>query len=756
MCVKIYSTSFRSKMKLTLQKTAPTIPAIAALFMIIVLLTGTTTSATIPPVLATTETVSIENTTDAEVTTQDDDGLADEEDENTFPPATEASEMEPSDTLNQTETEGQEPPTTLPSANNTNATATTTANATNTIDVGLDGRIVFSKSQLADLPDTADIYVMNANGSGGQTRLTDDDVASFDPTWSPDGTKIAFTSGSGDFDPEIYVMNANGSDVTQLTNNNGYDASPTWSPDGEKIAFVSDRAFQDPEGLNRNHEIYVMNVDEETPPPVSRPQQIINEAISTIENLDNIPQGVRTSIIVLLTRVLDIINDDTTDGTGTVTPIPQAQEGIRLTNNNASDGSPRWSPDGERIAFTSDRDGNTEIYVMNADDGSGQTRLTEDFQFDGSPRWSPDGERIAFDSNRGNQRGIFVMNADDGSDVTRLTDDGNGPAWSPDGEKIAFTSDRDAAEDSDQNAIYVMNSTGADSSNATRLTEPDSYYEDLDWSSGASTPGGGGSNATNNTGGGGGNATEPLTVEAGWDVTTGGGDAPATLQFFADASGGTEPYSFHWDWGDGQQYDIQNTVISSWSLYHTYQNPGNYTATVTLTDSLGQTTSDSLEGLLITPPTGNGTGGNNTGGIPSNWQAPVITVPEDITVQAIGPEGAPVSFEVTATETLEGDTYTLPSPPYSYLSCDHESGETFPIGETVVTCTAIGQEWEPGLRHTTQESFTITVEEVSPVADGETELPADGEAEQPTDTVEEVPPVPDGEAEQPTNDTGGQ
>jgi Tol biopolymer transport system component len=704
MCVKIYSTSFRNKMKLKLQKTAPTIPAIATLFMIIVLLAGTTTTATIPAVLATTETVSIENTTDTEVTTQGEEDLADEEDENTFPPSTEASEMEPSDTLNQTETEEQEPPTTLPSLNNTNAT---TANATNNIDVGLDGRIVFAKSLSGDDPYATDIYVMNADGTE-ETRLTDNAAEDGWPSWSPDGEKIAFSSNRDEDSHDIYVMDADGSDVTKLTDNAADEVSvePSWSPDGEKIAFSSDR--NDNEG---SYDIYVMNVDEGTPPPVSRPQQIIEEAISTIENLDNIPQGVRTSIIVLLTRVLDIINDDTTDGTGTVTPIPQAQEGIRLTNNNASDGSPRWSPDGERIAF---------------------------------------------DSNRGNQRGIFVMNADDGSDVTRLTDDGNGPAWSPDGEKIAFTSDRDAAEDSDQNAIYVMNSTGADSSNATRLTEPDSYYEDLDWSSGASTPGGGGSNATNNTGGGGGNATEPLTVEAGWDVTTGGGDAPATLQFFADASGGTEPYSFHWDWGDGQQYDIQNTVISSWSLYHTYQNPGNYTATVTLTDSLGQTTSDSLEGLLITPPTGNGTGGNNTGGIPSNWQAPVITVPEDITVQAIGPEGAPVSFEVTATETLEGDTYTLPSPPYSYLSCDHESGETFPIGETVVTCTAIGQEWEPGLRHTTQESFTITVEEVPPVADGETELPADGEAEQPTDTVEEVPPVADGEAEQPTNDTGGQ
>src|ERR671911_569731 len=417
--MKQYSTSFRYKMRLTLQTTTPTIPAIAAVMMIILLLAGTTTTAMIPAVLATTETLSIENRTETEVTTQDDDGLADGEDENASPPSTEAPEMEPSDTLNQTETEGQEPPTTLPSLNNTNATDATTAaaNATNTTDVGLDGRIVFAKSLSGDDPYATDIYVMNADGTE-ETRLTDNAAEDGWPSWSPDGEKIAFSSDRDEDSHDIYVMDADGSDVTKLTDNAADEVSiePSWSPDGEKIAFSSDR--NDNEG---SYDIYVMNVDEGTPPPVSRPQQIINEAISTIENLDNIPQGLRTSIIVLLRQVLDMINDDTTPPP----PPPPPLEPIRLTNNNAS---------------------------------------------------------------------------------------GNNPTWSPDGEKIAFDSNRDAGDESDDNAIYVMNSTGADSSNATRLTEPDSYYAALDWSSGASTPGGG--NGGNNTGGGGGNATEPLTVQA--------------------------------------------------------------------------------------------------------------------------------------------------------------------------------------------------------------------------------------------------
>jgi Tol biopolymer transport system component len=585
--MKKYSTSFWDKTKFRSQKTKPTIPAIAALLTIIVLLVGTTTSAILPAVLATTETVSIENRTDTEVTVQDDEALADGETQRST--GGEVGQESTSSSIG-----NQSEPTTLPSANNTNSTAgATTGNATNTIDLTLDGRIVFAKSISGDQPDTAEIYVMNADGSGGQTRLTDNTVADFDPTWSPDGEKIAFASGSGDIDPEIYVMNADGSDVTQLTNNNGYDASPSWSPDGERIAFVSDRAFQDPVGLNRNFEIYVMNVDDGNPPPSPRPRQIIEEAISTIQNLDDIPQGLRTTTIVLLRQILDIIDDDTTDGT--VTP---PQEPTRLTNNNASDASPSWSPDGERIAFSSDRDGNYEIYVMNADDGSEQTRLTEESEFDGSPSWSPDGERIAFDSNRGNQRGIFVMNADDGSGVTRLSD-GTGPAWSPDSEKIAFTSARDADDESDYNAIYVMNSTGADSSNATRLTEPDSYYEDLDWSGGESIPGGG-SNATNNTGGGGGNATEPLTVQAMIDIDQ---DATPVVVFEASIDGGRPPYTCDWDLGDG-------TTSDACSVSHIYENPGTYAAIVTVTDSVGQTASDTTEPFTISN-TGGG-GGNNT------------------------------------------------------------------------------------------------------------------------------------------------
>ncbi len=153
----------------------------------------------------------------------------------------------------------------------------------------------------------------------------------------------------------------------------------------------------------------------------------------------------------------------------------------RLTKNDAGDRNPVWSPDGRRIAFISNRDGNREIYAMNGY-GSDVIRLTNNDAGDWSPVWSPDGRRVAFVSNRDSDGPpfpghmpqindeIYAVNAD-GTGTIRLTDndfEDSAPACSPDGRRIAFVSERDGNAD-----IYAMNADGTD---ITRLAGND--YDD--------------------------------------------------------------------------------------------------------------------------------------------------------------------------------------------------------------------------------------------------------------------------------------
>ena len=142
----------------------------------------------------------------------------------------------------------------------------------------------------------------------------------------------------------------------------------------------------------------------------------------------------------------------------------------RITNNPAYDDQPHWSPDGTKIAFFSNRNGNYELYSMNAD-GSNPIRLTNNLPADGFPAWSPDGTKIAFTSgNLGDVATyeIYVMNAD-GSNRIRLTNNSVGdavPAWSPDGAKIVFMSGN-SLFDPNSFEIFVMDANG---NNRTQLT----------------------------------------------------------------------------------------------------------------------------------------------------------------------------------------------------------------------------------------------------------------------------------------------
>ena len=254
-----------------------------------------------------------------------------------------------------------------------------------------------------------EIYVIDADGSNLK-RITNNPEDDYNPTWSPDGTRIAFVRHST-FD-NIYVMDVDGSNLTQLTNNQANDLDPTWSPDGTRIAFTS--------GRDGNYEIYVMN----------------------------------------------------TDGTNQ----------RNLSMNPSADQDPTWSPDGTSIAFSSNRDGggfeDIEIYVMDSD-GTNQTRLTNNSWHDYDPDWSPDGTRIAFASGRDGTDSVYVMNSD-GSNQTRLTYYGRSPTWSPDCTKIAFTSFSNESP-----KIHVIN---ADGTSERRLTFNDAVDFVPSWSPMPSTP----------------------------------------------------------------------------------------------------------------------------------------------------------------------------------------------------------------------------------------------------------------------------
>ena len=149
-----------------------------------------------------------------------------------------------------------------------------------------------------------------------------------------------------------------------------------------------------------------------------------------------------------------VINADGSDQT-TLSEVQGSDEGF-----------PDWSPDGSRIAFTSRRDGNNEIYLMNTD-GSNPIRLTNEPGDDFAPSWSPDGTQIVFVSDRDQSPGVYdlyIMDAD-GSGVTRLTNDtaiDYSPDWSPDGKQIVFRSHHDGPAD-----IYLINVDGSGLTNLT-------------------------------------------------------------------------------------------------------------------------------------------------------------------------------------------------------------------------------------------------------------------------------------------------
>jgi len=253
---------------------------------------------------------------------------------------------------------------------------------------------------------------------------------------------LAFYSDR-DGNPEIYVMNIDGSRLERLTNDPGFDDSPALSPDGRQIAFLTARHDPDPQFPNLKYELYVMNADGSH-----------QHRLTTTEAAEDHPAWSPDG------RWISFDADYDGDGFCEIYIIqPDGSSLTRLTFGAYNDQFADWSPDGRQIAFSSDRNGNWDIFIMSSD-GSGQQALTGSSNWELFPAWSPDGNQIAFNGliPRSRNTDIFLVNAD-GTGQAQLTDSpgfDENPVWSPDGRQIAFQTQRGGNFE-----LYVLNPDGS-------------------------------------------------------------------------------------------------------------------------------------------------------------------------------------------------------------------------------------------------------------------------------------------------------
>lgn len=300
------------------------------------------------------------------------------------------------------------------------------------------GKIAFVSGRTGN----AEIFTMNPDGSN-QTNITNNAANDSLPAWSFDGSKIAFVRGPGGASSamDIYTMNADGSNQVRLTND-GSSRHPSWSPDGTKIVFATgfDIYLMNADGTNRFRLPTInYNDDPEFSPDGTRISYLCSRPF------DGIPPGLNDEICVM-----------NADGTN---------ERI-LSKHPAVEWGAVWSPDSSKIAFVSNRTGNSEVYVMNAD-GNNQVNLSNNPAGDSNPTWLPDGTKIAFSSGRDNP-GIYLMNPD-GTNQTFFTASIGSPTWQrvvPRAPVFDFDGDGKTDASVFRNGTWLINPSGANNPNS--------------------------------------------------------------------------------------------------------------------------------------------------------------------------------------------------------------------------------------------------------------------------------------------------
>lgn len=262
---------------------------------------------------------------------------------------------------------------------------------------------------------------------------------------------------------EIYIMDWDGFNVDKITSHKTIAMSPAWSFDGKKIAYTA--TVQRAKTKMRNHDMFLFDI-------ISGNRTLISFRQGLNSGANFAPDNKHIFLTISQGKSPDIYKMSY-DGSlvGKITNGP----------NGAMNVEPAVSPQGDKIAFSSDRSGRPMIYIMNID-GTNAKRITFAGQFNASPAWSPDGKKIAFAGWESSHFDIFVMNAD-GTEMIRLTkaNKPNGkaannedPTFSPDGRFVMYTSDR-----SGKNQIYIST---VDGSEERRVTTDNANYYKARWS----------------------------------------------------------------------------------------------------------------------------------------------------------------------------------------------------------------------------------------------------------------------------------
>jgi Tol biopolymer transport system component len=280
------------------------------------------------------------------------------------------------------------------------------------------------------------IWIVNTLGSNPQQITSDvsEEVGHVIPRWSPDSTKIVFQSiERTKFD--LKMVDVASRSVETITDDLFTDINPVWG--GSFIYFTSDRSGG-------------WNVWRMLPKPKSAPQQLTTGAGQDVQLA--ISRDGKQIAFTILNQNSDLWALPVSPGTGKTEGQPK-----ELISSTREDSRGSWSPDGNKIAFNSDRDTNMNIWLHSLEDSSIQ-QLTKGLGGDYQPTWAPDSKTIVFFSSRAGNPDIWKIDVS-GNQLTQLTKNDSidvNPFFSPDGRQIAFHSDQ-----SGRLELWVMNSDGS-------------------------------------------------------------------------------------------------------------------------------------------------------------------------------------------------------------------------------------------------------------------------------------------------------